>query len=211
MYHENEVLLNPNKWVTTKGLIVAKKPGEPFFRSKQPPHRLKKIQFFDHDSSEDKITEFDDSFYAEDKCEAFAIDYDGMDNDCDDCMFASRCRTETAKLGVDVVEHLERKGLKRPSMIEKIPSWRDKRPMRLIGHGTEGEITYDGFQRCKVCNGNLRVMIFERGEENWIYSSEEPTVYIGRVVRLDFTDRLTCPHCEVGILKVEQLRKVAKA
>ena len=201
VFENHHAVLQPGKWVETKGIQVVKGEGEPFFITKQPPHRLGKASFKRYESDEE-VGDFEDSFFAEQKCDAFGIDYDGMDNDCDDCMFAPRCRTETQQLNVDVSEHLEKAGLKRPAMIEKIPSWKDMRPMILIGHGTGGDITYDNYHRCKVCNGNVRIMIFEEGDETW---QDGPTLGIL------FTDKLECPHCEAGQFRIETGKKAAKA
>lgn len=211
VFDRNELILRSGNSVRSQGLIVIKKEQDPFFMTKEPVHRLKRVKFEEHESAPDKVGEFDESFFAEQKCEAFGIDYDGMDNDCDDCMFSARCLTDTQKLAVDVIEHLTRVGKKRPTMIEKVPSWKDVRPMKLIGHGTSGEVTYDGYHRCKVCNGNVRIMLLAEGDENWQYSSEAPTRWIGNVTTLDYTDNLECPHCEVGLFKVEKMKEAAKA
>ena len=168
------------------------------------------MDFDEHDSSEEKAGEFDAGFFAEQKCDAYGIDHDGMDNDCDDCMFSAKCLSESQKLPADVSEHLTKVGKKRPTMIERVPSWKDTRPMRLIGHGTEGQITYDGYHRCKVCNGNVRIMLFEEGDENWFYHADSFTLFM-EAFEINMTDNLECPHCNVGLFKVEELKETAKA
>jgi len=184
--------VKPGKWIEVKGLSVERKAGEPFFYCPTPPGRQKNMVTVEVQASTEDVEDFDDSFYIDQKCDWFGIGYDSLDNDCDDCMFSARCQELTEKLKADVSERLAAQG-RRPQMIQSIPSWKDTRKPQLIVKGNSGEVSYDGYHRCKVCNGNVRIIRMSEGEQTYVWAAA--TRY---VTSLRPTDDLFCPHCKVG-------------
>lgn len=189
-YESQRALFTPGKWVEAKGVSVTKKKEEPFYYSKTPPHRLK-VTFEEWKS--DDVADFEDAFFSDQKCQAYGIDYDSLDTDCTDCMFSERCKNLTKVLGNDVSTQLLKVGKKKASMISKVPFWRDGRPILLIGTGHGGDVLSDGIHFCKVCNGKVRFIVLSEGKENWKYQDNN----------MVWTDKCVCPHCQVGIFKVE--------
>jgi hypothetical protein len=186
--------------VEARGFHVVKKPGEPFYHSSLPPHRLEGIEFFEPDNDEwDDDTDFDETFFVDQRCNAFGISYDGYDTDCEDCMNAALCESKSVILDGDITSKLIEGGHKKRIMIEKVPSWKDNRGISILGRGDKGKVIYDNYHRCKVCNGAIRVVLFEKGDFAWTYRRKPNQGTELEVIGKE----LICPHCEVGKFVVE--------
>jgi hypothetical protein len=196
-YESQRALFTPGKWVEAKGISVTKKKEEPFYYSKISPHRLK-AEFKEWWS--DDVADFEDAFFDDQKCQGYGINHDNLDTDCTDCMFGERCKNLTKVLGNDISAQLLKSGKKRASMINKVPFWRDNRPIYLIGMGLSGEVLSDGIHHCKVCNGKVRIIVMSEGQTVWKY-------WNNNMIEIE---KLICPHCQVGVFKVEVEAKSAQ-